>query len=1148
MNGLIRASLRNPYAVTVFCLTLVLLGGVSAWFIPVDILPVFKSPAVQVLTFYGGMPAQSVEKDITNRMERWVGQASGSSRQESRSIVGASIVTDYFRGDVDPNGALTQVNSLALAAVPNLPPGTLPPVVLPFDPTSTTPVGIVAVDSPDGSQGESILYDVGRYEVRNMIMSVNGAIAPVVYGGKIRAVLAYLDRQKLEARHLSPLDVMNTLDNYNVFLPTGDAKFGDTDFALDSNSLYDYPSNMGDIPLRSKLGNVSYLRDVATTKDAAFIQTNIVRIDGKKEVYIPVFRQLGSSTLAVVNTVRSSLKEFTSRLTRSGVSLRLVMDQSVYVRQSISALMQEGILGAVLCSMTILLFLGQWRMTAIAVMTLPISVLSALIFLYYTGNTVNTMTLAGLTLAIGPMVDSAIICLENTHRHLGMGSPPREAAYLGASEVALPELVSTLCTFLVLSPLALMPGMGEFLFRPMTMAVAFAMCSAYILSRTLVPACSAAWLKGHAAGEGHGHGHDAPPGEKDETFKINGNGNGRGRGRGLAARVASAFARWEAMVDRMFAVYSGWLGVILRHRLLVVGTGFGLLGVMLAVFWFPLRKEFFPEVDAGSFVMFARAPSGTRIEKTEERVALLEELIKKMIPKHDLELTISELGVNADWSAAYTPNSGPMDALIKVQLTEHRTKSAQEYVHLIRTAVAKDPRFLDMDFAFDAGGLVRGAMNEGKATPINVRITGKNQKTARAIAEQIRARLVPIDGVVDARIIQRLDYPEYMIDVDRANAADLGLSQEDVMKNVVAAFNSSIQFNKRNFWIDPVGGNQYFVGVQYPEADIKSIETLLNIPITGADQKKAIPLGNLIHLRRTTVPTEVTHQNIQPTIDLTMGVYGRDLGHVSDDVAKAVDEFGKKNRDGSWQPYDPSSSGKQLLEGSKIVLSGEYARMQDTFRNLFFGLIGASVLIYFLMVGLDKSWVVPLTVMLIVPLCLIGILPALYFTGTAVSVQSLLGFIFVVGIKVANTVLMTDFAQELRHSEGLTPTQAIHKSASIRVKPVTMTAVAAFFALIPGALALERGSEANAPLARAILGGLAAGEPATLFVLPCLYSLLVHDPMGTPHRGRHIEGDESEEGKFGHGEQFDTGEDDDVRPGRGPTHGGKPDLGSEGAE
>jgi len=1099
MNGLIRASLKNPYAVTVLCLTLVLLGTVSASRIPIDILPVFKSPAVQVLTFYGGMPASSVEKDITNRMERWVGQASGTSRQESRSIVGASIVRNYFRGDIDPNGALTQVNSLALAAIPSLPPGTLPPVVLPFDPTSVTPVGIVAVDSPDGSQNESILYDVGRYEVRNMLMSVNGAVAPVVYGGKIRAVLAYLDRQRMQARGLSPLDVMEALDNYNVFLPTGDVKIGKTDYALDSNSLFDLAADMGTIPLRSQLGNTAFLRDVATPADTAFIQTNIVRINGKKEVYIPVYRQLGASTLSVVNTVKNSLQDFTSRLTRGGIELKLVMDQSVYVRQSIASLVQEGVLGAILCSMTILLFLGQWRMTAIAVMTLPISVLSAIIGLYVAGQTINVMTLAGLTMAIGPMVDSAVICLENTHRHLGLGADASQAAFLGASEVALPELVSTLCTFLVLAPLALMPGMGEFLFRPLAYAVAFAMCSAYLLSRTLVPTCCAHWLKPHAE-------HTAAA-EFENLDEKEGGGNGPTGGKNLFARI---YGGWMRSVDGAFEAYARWLDVILRHRILVVGIGFGLLAGTIVVMWPIMRRDFYPEVDAGAFELYARAPSGTRIEETERRIAQIEAFIQKTIPKSDLELVISELGVNADWSAAYTPNAGPMDAVIKVQLTPGRSRSAQQYVHQLRTGLLKSHQYDDMDFSFDSGGLIRGAMNEGKSTPINVRITGRNQEIARSIAEAIHAKVVQIDGVVDARITQRLDYPEYVINVDRAKAADLGLTQVDVMKNVVAAFNSSIQFNKRNFWIDPVGGNQYFVGVQYPEEDIRSIETLMNIPITGKDVRKTVvPLSNLVTLQRTTVPTEVTHSNIQPTIDLTMGVYGRDLGHVSDDVTKVIEKFGERIQaeKGTWAAYDPRSSSKTLLKGSKIVLSGEYSRMQETFRDLGFGLVGASVLIYFLMVALDKSWIVPLTVMLVVPICLVGILPMLYFTGTAVNIQSLLGFIFIVGIKVANTVLMTDFAQELRHQEGLTPTQAIRKSASIRVRPVTMTAVAAFFAMIPGALALERGSEANAPLARAILGGLLAGEPATLFVLPCLYSLLVRDRKGGAirHAGQEVE-------------------------------------------
>ena len=415
----------------------------------------------------------------------------------------------------------------------------------------------------------------------------------------------------------------------------------------------------------------------------------------------------------------------------------------------------------------------------------------------------------------------------------------------------------------------------------------------------------------------------------------------------------------------------------------------------------------------------------------------------------------------------------------------------------LRKQFASHSEFSNLEFAFDAGGMVRSAMNEGKSTPISIRVTGKNQKTAHDIAASIRSAVVGIEGVVDARIIQRLDYPQYLIKVDRAKSAQLGLTQAEVMKAIIAALNTSIQFDKHNFWIDPISKNQYYVGISYFEKDITSIDTLLDIPITSPVQNRPVPMRNVVNVDRMQVPTEVTHYNIQPTIELTMGVHERDLGHVSDDVAKVLDRFGKPDNSGQWAAYDPASKEKTLLTGTKIVLSGEYLRMKDTFNSLGVGLCLASLLIYFLMVGLDRSFLVPLAVMLIVPLSLIGIMPMLYLTGSAVNVQSLLGFIFIVGIKVANSVLMTDYAQELRRHEGLTPMEAIRKAAGLRVRPITMTALAAFFALIPGALALERGSEANAPLARAILGGLLAGEPATLFVLPVLYSLLIKDSPQT---------------------------------------------------
>ncbi|MCC6581097.1 MAG: efflux RND transporter permease subunit, partial [Phycisphaeraceae bacterium] len=645
--------------------------------------------------------------------------------------------------------------------------------------------------------------------------------------------------------------------------------------------------------------------------------------------------------------------------------------------------------------------------------------------------------------------------------------PPREAAFLGSSEMAMPALVATLCTFLVLTPLMLVPGMGQFLFGPMTFAVFFTMVLAYFLSQSLVPSYSGLFLKPHAA---HG---DAP---SRNPF-------------------ARAFAAWERRIDRVIARYLRGLDWALRHRISVVAGSFLLLAAV--VFWLGPRlgREFFPEVDAGSFELAVRAPSGTRVERTEEAVEQVEKFIRQSIPEHDLEMIVSQIGVSPDISSAYTPNAGPMDAIVKVQLREHRTRSAQEYVQVLRTGFAGDPKFRELDFSFDAGGMVRSALNEGKSSPLTLRITGKDQKLSYRVAELLKRDVATVNGVVDARILQRMNYPQFTINVDRAKAAELGLTQQDVMRNVVAACNSSIAFNKRNFWIDPVSKNQYYVGVQYPEADIQSIDSILDIPITSAHQPSTVLLRSVATLTRSTVPSEITHANIQATIDLTLNVQGRSLGHVSADVAKLISKYGQPGASGEWATYDPNAPGQmKLVTGSKIVMAGEYAKMQEMFTSLSFALILAALLIYFIMVALYRSFIVPLTVMLVLPLSLAGVLPMLYFTGTALNVQSLLGIIFVIGINVANTVLMTDLAQVLRrNTAGLAPTEAVRQSAAQRVRPITMTALAAFFAMVPAAFALERGSEANAPLARAILGGLLAGEPATLFVLPALYSLLVRN-------------------------------------------------------
>ncbi|HET6328822.1 MAG TPA: efflux RND transporter permease subunit [Planctomycetaceae bacterium] len=1078
MNGLIRFSLGNPRAVTVLVLTILLGGIVSLALIPADILPVYRSPAVQVLTFYNGMAATSVESGITARMERGTGQAAGIMRQESRSLLGVSIVRNFFAGDVDPSGALTQVNSLATVEIPTLPPGTLPPVILPYDPTSSTPVCLVALNSK--TQGESALYDTARYQVRMMIMSSRGANAPVVYGGKIRTILAYLDRDRLQAHGLAPTDVMHALDRFNIFIPAGDAKFGKFDYTLDSNAMYDTVERMADVPIKTDAaGHTIFLKEVAVPKDAATIQTNVVRVDGRRQVYIPVYRQSGYSTLSVVDTLKDNLPDMKERLTTPDVDLKVVMDQSVYVRKAIESLAEEGVLGALLCALVILLFLGEWRMTMIAVMTIPVAILGTVACLYGLDQTINLMTLAGLALAIGPLVDSAIICLENTHRHLGLGAQPHEAAFLGASEVALPELIATLCTLLVLLPLALMPGLGAFLFRPMFLSVAFAMVIAYGLSRSFVPARCATWLKSHGhkpieshvADYEHRNDHENPPPK---------------------GPLGHLFQKWEAVIDLGIAIYTRLLTVALHARALVIGAAFAALAGVIILLGPVLRREFFPEVDAGAFEIYVRAPSGTRIEETEAKIAGVEQFVKDQLGD-DLELVISEIGLTPNWSAAYTPNAGPMDAVVKIQLKPERSRSAQENVQVLRQGLAADSRFSDLEFAFDAGGMVRAAMNEGKSTPINVRITGKNMQKARKVAEGMLSEVKAVDGVVDARIIQRLDYPQYVLEVDQAKTAALGLNQADVMQNVVSAFNSSVQFNKKNFWIDPKSSNQYFVGVQYPEQDISSVDTLLDIPITGLGQKRPIPLRNIVKvpLPRVEVPAEINHSNLQATMDLTMGVHGRDIGHVAEDVSRIVAKFGKERADGGWSPFDPEDTAHKVMEGAKIVVVGEYQKMQQTFRFQALGMAGAVLLIYFLMVALFRSYLTPLVVLSAVPVGLVGVILMLYFTGTALNVQSLLGVIFMVGIVVSNTVLLIDFAENVRKSDRVTPAEAILRAASVRVRPVVMTALATFFALIPMSLGLSRGSEANVPLGRAVLGGLIAGLVTTLFVVPCVYSLVV---------------------------------------------------------
>lgn len=1061
--GLVKFSLKNIHAVLVFAALIVVAGGVTLSSIPTDILPAFKAPAVQVLTYFNGMPARSVERIITDRIERWVNQSPGVRQVESRSVVGVSVVKLFFRDDIDPTAALTMTNSLALGAMPSLPPNTLPPVVLPFDPTGTLPLGILTVSNPE--LGEAAAKDLARVQVRNALGRVPGCVAPVVVGGKDRRVMIYLDPKKLEARRLSLVDVVRALDEGNFMATPGTAYFGEDQVALDTNVMMPQVEDFNEMPIRISPTQQILVRDVGRALDASVIQKSRVRVNGRPQVFVPVYRQGGASSLAVTQGLKDEIPRIEKELPE-GSKLDFVIDQTVSVKKSIDTLLHEGAVGAVLVSLMILIFLGNWKLTLIAVITLPLAVTCGIVGLSATGNTINLMTLAGLFLAIGPLVDNAIVVLENTHRHHEMGKSPARAAYDATSELTLPVIVATLATIIVLTPIAMMPGLGGFLFKPLAMAVTFAMIASFLLSWTLVPVlCSKLMSK-----------HHAPPTEPPhEGNGLNGNGNGEATHhapRGFWSVIGGGIQTFLAFLTDCYAAI---LDVALAARWFVLlGVAFLFVGSLSLLKG--IGQEFFPQVDAGQITIIVRAPSNLRLDANEKRIVEVEEFIEQQIPPEDRLMLVSEMGLNPDWSSAYTLNAGQQDSVIRVQLTEERKLSSQEYAIKLRHAFEADPRFVDLQLAFDTGGMVSAALNFGASSPIDVQIDGGKPEERFRLARAIRDRVANVPGTADVRVHQRNDAPYLVINVDRQKAASVGLSTRDVAMQVVTAMNSSIALT-RNFWIDPASGNQYFVAVQYPEDPNFRIDDLKKIFATGTRQNKPVPLSTLVSLEPTTAAVELNHVRLRRVTNVLVNTEGRDIGSVAGDIDRVLRQLRDEG---------------QIPEGVRVEMRGEYARMQESFSSLGSGLILASILVFLLMVPLFRSFVSPLIIMFTVPLGLIGVLATLFLTGTTLNVQSEMGVIFLVGIVVANGVLLIDFANKLK-AQGLTAKDAIRQAAVTRFRPITMTFLATFLDLLPMALGAGRGSEAITPLARAICGGLITSTSLTLVVVPILYTLLVRD-------------------------------------------------------
>ncbi len=1044
---MIRRGLDNPYGVVVAALTVLLLGFVAITKTPTDILPQFKTPAVQVLTLYPGMPAEVMERDITSRLERWTGQANGVALQESRSMIGVSVLRDYFRPDIDPNTAMSQVSSLAISDLYYLPPGTIPPMVMPFDPTASVPLALLSVSS--STFDETRLYDVAYFDLRNRLQGITGVIAPAVYGGRIRRILAYVDRDKLDSRNLSPMDVVQTLQAFNTLIPTGSAKIGDFDYQINANGMVPRVDQMNQFTVKlDDRGAPVYIRDVGKVEDSHQIQTNVVHVDGKRQVYIPIYRQPGANTIGVVDAVKQAIGEILTRLPQ-GIKLDLVFDQSVYVRKAIRGLESEARLGALLAGLMILLFIGSFRSTVVIMLSIPLSVMAAIIGLYFTGNSLNVMTLGGLALAVGRLVDDSIVVLENTHRHLAMEKEPGIAALDAADEVRMPILVATIVTVVVFAPVVLLTGIGKFLFTPLALSVTVAMLASYVAALTVVPVYCSKFLRSATATQ----------------------------------RGPRWFGAFERGFERFKSTYAAALRRALDHRFLSLGAVALLLA--LSLFLYPrIGKELFPQVDTGQFSIQLRAPSGTRIEKTEQQVSEVERAIREEIPQSDLQMLISNTGVLYDWPAAYTPNAGPMDSFVLVQLREGHATPSFEYAGRLRRVLRE--KFPFLEFSFETGGLVSSALNFGLPSPINIQIEGNRLEVAEGVARQIKSIVESVPGAVDVRIKQKLDYPQLTLDIDRDKAAFVGINAVEAVKNIVTSLNSSVNFNPA-FWIDDRNGNHYFVGAQYREDDINSTESLLNIPLTGAWQRHTVsamqnlfrpaprPLEsnydgrpvlvrNIASINRTFAPAEINHRNISRVIDVYSNVNGRDIGSVASEIESKL-------------------AGRKWPEGYFVHIRGEVASMRESFGGLAFGFALAVVLIYFVMVTLFRSFLDPLIVMLAVPLGIIGVLWILLATGTTLNIQSFMGTIFMVGIAQSNSTLLVEFANR-RRAQGAEVREAVIDAAQIRLRPILMTAGAALLALAP--LALSQG-EPSMPLARAVIGGLLSSTLLTLFVVPLLY-------------------------------------------------------------
>jgi HAE1 family hydrophobic/amphiphilic exporter-1 len=1030
-----RFAIRHPYFIVVLFLIVGLLGTTALVRMPVDLFPSIRIPVVVVATFYSGMPPEQIETDITGRFERFFTLGSDIDHIESRSLPGVSLIRIYFHPGADANAALSQISNLALANLRRLPPGTLPPVVLKFD-ASSLPVCLITLKGE--GLNETQLRDLGQFAVRNQVANVAGASVPQPFGGRYRQIMVYVDPLKLEAHQLSLMDVVRTVNDSNLILPAGDVRIGPTDYNLYTNSQLPDLSQIEALPLKT-VGNASVLvRDVGQARDAEQIQTNVVRVDGQRSVYLPILKQGGdTNTLAVVDGIQAAIRGLTDVPHQLVASV--VFDQSLFVRKAIENLLHEGGIGLLLTGLMILLFLGSLRATFAVFLSIPLSALAAFLAISAGGGTVNTMVLGGLALAFSRLIDNSVVVLENIFRHMEEGETAEVAAERGGAEVALPVLAATLTTGVVFLPVIFLYGVSRFLFTALAIAVVLSLAASFFVAMTIVPLFCARFLRrAHL--------------EEDHVAT-----------RSRFGRFIAKFNHWfEKMLDR----YDAALVRTLARPVTMVAS---ILAACLASFALApkLGIAFFPRTDPGQFVINMKAPSGTRLELTEDYVQRVENEIRKVVPKEELGMIVANIGATPDFSAIYTPNSAQHTAFIQVSLKDDHRVGSYEYMNRVRARLASE--LPEVSTYFQSGGLVDAVLNLGLPAPIDVQVSGSDLDQTFATAVNVASRIRKVPGVSDILVPQDVDYPALKLDIDRTKASLVGLSQKEVVNNVITALTSN-QMIAPSFWIDPRTGNDYMLTVQYRENQIRSLSDLKQIPIRSPGSVNPTQLDSVVRIRPIESPTEVDHYQLRRVVDVYVTPKGEDLGR----LASAIDRI---------------VADTKLPEGVRVTLRGSVQGMRSSFKSFAFGLLLSVALVYLILVAQFSSFLDPFIILLAIPPGLTGVLLLLLAAGSTLNVMSLMGVVMMVGIVVSNSILIVDFTRHLR-AGGAPLKQAVAEACRIRLRPVLMTSLATILGLLPMAMKLGAGAEAYAPLAQAVIGGLLASVVVTVFLVPGAYLLL----------------------------------------------------------